>query len=500
MSPSVVHLVVGPQRHGVVRHGLLVADALGQRVLRVERLEPDGPVPAPVPGTDVVHLPFTDRLLAPTAEASADAMERLVTPWLDAGAALSVTLHDLPDVGASALDDRRAAAYVRVLRRARGVVVNSGRELELVRPLLPADGVASVRGIPLPLVPLEADHDDGPADLPEPASQEWARSVVVLGFVFPDRGYEHTLDELPPGAGLVAAGGPAHGHEDLPGRLAAEAAARGRRFTTTGYVPGAALPAVLRAAGVPVAPNRRVAASASVLSWVAQGRRPLVPASPYGLELAARMPGAVTLYEPDEPGALRRAVEAALADPSLTHVASDAGVPTLEEVRAAYDEHLRHCGPPRPTPLGDGRWTVPGNRWDLLDGVAPHRPPSVSVVVPHYGPDGPGGVAQQRLDLVLGALAAQDHDGSLEVVVADDGSPVAPSTAAAGGLPVTVVRQERDGFRAAAARNLGVAASGGEVVLLLDGDTVPEPGVRRRAVPPPRAAPRRARRRPAPAR
>ncbi|GAA1902269.1 glycosyltransferase [Lapillicoccus jejuensis] len=471
-GPRVVHLVVGPERHGVVRHGLLVARTLGHEVVRAEPGE-DLPVRA---GTDVLHVPVTDRLFAPTAEASADELERLVAPWLAAGAALSVTLHDLPDVGASPLDDRRAAAYRRVLRGARGVVVNSLRELELVAPLLPEDGVASLRGLPLPLVPTEADHDDGPSDLPQPSSQEWSRSVVVLGFVFPDRGYEHALRELPPDTGLVAAGGAAAGHEDLPGRLAAEASAAGRRFSTTGYLPGAALPGVLDAAGVPLAPNRRVGASASVLSWVARGRRPLVPASPYGLELAARMPGAVRLYDPDEPGALRRAVAQALEDPSLTRVASLEGVPTLDEVRTGYDEHLRTVAPSRPHPVGGGRWWVPGNRWDLLHDVRPVRPPSVSVVVPHYGPDGPGGTAQRRLDLVLGALAGQDHDGPLEVVVADDGSPVAPGTGAAGDLPVTVVRQERDGFRAAAARNLGVAASSGEVLLLLDGDTVPEPG------------------------
>lgn len=471
-GPRVVHLVVGPERHGVVRHGLLVARALGHEVVRAR----PGDDVVVRPGTDVVHVPVTDRLFAPTAEASADEVERLVAPWRAGGAALSVTLHDLPAVGASALDDRRAAAYRRVLRGARGVVVNSWRELELVRPLLPEGGVASLRGVPLPLVTSEADQDEGAADLPGPPSRDWARSVVVLGFVFPDRGYEHALAELPPGAGLVAAGGPAAGHEDLPERLAQQAEAAGRRFSATGYVAGAALPGVLDAAGVPLAPNRRVGASASVLSWVARGRRPLVPASPYGRELALRMPGAVRLYDPDEPGALRRAVSRALEDPSLTRVASLEGVPTLEGVRAAYDEHLRAVLPPRPHPAGVGRWWVPGNRWDLLDGVRPARPVSVSVVVPHYGPDGPDGLAQRRLDLVLGALAAQDHEGPLEVVVADDGSPVPPDTRAAGDLPVTVVRQERHGFRAAAARNLGVAASGGDVLLLLDGDTVPEPG------------------------
>ena len=50
----------------------------------------------------------------------------------------------------------------------------------------------------------------------------------------------------------------------------------------------------------------------------------------------------------------------------------------------------------RTTPLAlpDGRYAVPGNRWDLLAEVAPSQPPSVSVVVTYF--DG-----QRRLDRML---------------------------------------------------------------------------------------------------
>ena len=41
---------------------------------------------------------------------------------------------------------------------------------------------------------------------------------------------------------------------------------------------------------------------------------------------------------------------------------------------------------------------------------------------------------------------------------------------------VRVVRQPRDGFRAAAARNLGAGHARGRVLCFLDGDTVPEDG------------------------
>ncbi len=93
----------------------------------------------------------------------------------------------------------------------------------------------------------------------------------------------------------------------------------------------------------------------------------------------------------------------------------------------------------------------------------------VSVVIPYYD-------AQQRLDLVLEALGLQTWPaGRLEVVVADDGSP-APPQVGVRRYRTLVVRQPDQGFRAAAARNLGAAASSGDVLCFVDGDTVPGPG------------------------
>lgn len=104
---------------------------------------------------------------------------------------------------------------------------------------------------------------------------------------------------------------------------------------------------------------------------------------------------------------------------------------------------------------------VPHNRWDLLpDG--PVR--SVAVVVTHYE-------QPEQLSRTLAALTEQDVPVA-EVVVADDGSATAPVVPAG----VRVVRQEDLGFRAAAARNLGVAATTSEVLVFLDADTTPEPG------------------------
>lgn len=123
-----------------------------------------------------------------------------------------------------------------------------------------------------------------------------------------------------------------------------------------------------------------------------------------------------------------------------------------------------------PLPLPGGRLAVPANRWDLLDGMEPDPAPSVSVVIAYY--DG-----QRRLDRMLNALAGQTHPlDRLEVIVADDGSPTPPVIPAIPGLRVQIVRQEDRGFRAAAVRNLGAAAAGGDVLCFLDDDTLPEPG------------------------
>ncbi|KAA0919922.1 glycosyltransferase [Dietzia sp. ANT_WB102] len=61
---------------------------------------------------------------------------------------------------------------------------------------------------------------------------------------------------------------------------------------------------------------------------------------------------------------------------------------------------------------------------------------------------------------------------ALRVIVADDGSPTPPVVPP----EVTVVRQDDRGFRASAARHLGAQAGDGDLLLFLDGDTVPAPG------------------------
>ncbi len=451
----VVHVVIGDSEHGVVRHAVSIAEAFGHPVARagtVDRLDLTA-----LDGADIIHIAFTDRLFGAQAEEAAVTFAGLAEEVRTRGAALSVTLHDLP-AGASAWADRRRVAYRAVCAPAAGVVVNSRRELDLVAEL-----VASPRS--LRMIPLPIERVPAPPARPAPDA-----TVVVLGFVFPDRGYEQVIAALPDHTGLLALGRASAGHESLPDELSARAADSGHTFDISGFVPDADLAAQLWSAGVPVAPNRRVAASGSIGTWIGHGRRPLVPDTTYTRELEARAPGTLWRYDPDDPEALRSAIARSMADPSRTWITPGTPIgPDLAEVTAAHRRHWVGCAPARALPVGPSRWIVPGNRWDLVP-TEGRAPAEVSVIVPCYE-------GQDQLDRVLTALTRQTHPADrYEVIVADDGSATAPDLGAAEALNVTLVRQSDQGFRAAAARNLGARAASGEVLLFLDQDTVPEPG------------------------
>lgn len=463
----ILHLVVGPDRHGVVMHSALIASACGQRMIRAETA--DEVRRAHLTGAEVVHVGFTDRIFGNTIEEAVAALSGLAAEVRGAGACLSLTLHDIP-YDESPLQQRRRAGYLKVIALARGIVVNSQVELRLLHDSGPE--VHSLRVVPLPVCPRPpgAGAQPGP-----PLSLCNPAQVAVLGFLYPDRGYEAVIDATPEAGEVLAIGQPARGHQDLPAVYAARADQRGISWRMTGYVPDQELAGILAAAAVPVAPNRRVTASASVNTWNAHGRRVLMPDGPLGRELNRSRPGHVRLYDPDDPAALAAAVADAVVDPVLTYLkGSVSGDATIESVARTYREHLASCRPPRPLVVGAGRVALPGNRWDLVARRRPRSWPGVSVVIPYY-------TEQSRLDLVLTALDQQHYPhGRLEVVVADDGSAEAPKVGAAGGTDVRVVRQEDRGFRAAAARNLGAAAAQGDVLLFLDADTVPGPDYVRR--------------------
>jgi len=85
----------------------------------------------------------------------------------------------------------------------------------------------------------------------------------------------------------------------------------------------------------------------------------------------------------------------------------------------------------------------------------------------------------EHLRLLAAALAVQTRMPD-ELVVADDGSDEATTEAVASflpacGIPSKVVRQEKDGDRRSAARNLAIRAATGEYLLFLDCDMAPLP-------------------------
>ena len=98
--------------------------------------------------------------------------------------------------------------------------------------------------------------------------------------------------------------------------------------------------------------------------------------------------------------------------------------------------------------------------------------PLVSVIIPNYN-------YAKTLRLTLGSVRAQTYP-SLEVIVVDDGS-TDDSVAVAESFGVTVLRTPSNGG-CAAARNLGVQKSKGEILFFLDSDVALEPDAVEQAV------------------
>lgn len=121
--------------------------------------------------------------------------------------------------------------------------------------------------------------------------------------------------------------------------------------------------------------------------------------------------------------------------------------------------------------LSDGvRYWVPHNRWDLAGPPHQDPQPELAIIVAYF----------EQPESLLRMYAALDvarlDPARTEVVVVDDGSSAAPPPPPPA-FPVraTVLRQPDEGCRPGAARNLGAAHTGAEILVFLDSDTLPEP-------------------------
>ena len=311
------HLLLGPETHGVTRYAGDVADAAGAPVARdVAQLAPGQPV----------HLHVTDRLISRDPAAAASAVEALART-----VSLTLTLHDVPQPTDGPVFPARAEAYARMVAASRAWATNSWHEHALVGRWCSPDARGAV--IPLPVLRTGA---------PEVSAVRVVDALVVgvFGFVYPGKGHRQVARAVaalrrggvPARVRVLGAAAPAH--DDEVEELLRTSRARGVPVEVTGRVPDDHLGRALRRVAVPVVAHRNVSASASLNSWIAEGRRPLVRDGAYAREMAELRPGTITLFDDST---LVPRLEAALHRPASTWIApgTDLG-PGLEATAAAY--------------------------------------------------------------------------------------------------------------------------------------------------------------------
>lgn len=320
-APAVHHVVLGDGAPGVT--GVALALSAGRPRTRLPRLrdvgharEARGLLPSP-DAAPLLHLHLTDNLLG------ADPVGALHE--LAAGRRVAVSLHDVPQAAeGEARFRRRSAVYAALCAAADLVAVSSAHE---------RDGLRAIGGRADHVLPLAIDARQVPAAPgPEP-------TVGVLGWLYPGKGHAELaalLAGLHRPTTLVALGAVSAGHEGLDDELAARCAGLGVAFRCTGYLDDMTLLQEAARVAVPVLPHRHVSASASLGSWMAAGRRPIVAAGGYARETADRLPGALCVTDD-----LAAAVDAALDDPDSTVLPAEVPVgPTTTEAAAAQDAVL----------------------------------------------------------------------------------------------------------------------------------------------------------------
>ncbi|ORI16539.1 hypothetical protein [Rhodococcus sp. 1168] len=334
MTGMVCHLAVGPITHGVVRYGEAVYDAARAEGLEHCLIRSSGSEATEVPECVLVHIHVTDRLFGSSPRYALTALQELIAAI---GGPVSVTLHDLPQPSDGPSMSDRVAFYRSVLDLVVGVVVSSEHEAQLLHEFVHPDADSLVE---IAVVPLMIAGPVRPKRVPPTV----ARTVGVLGFLYPGKGHIETMramQTLPTSVGFTALGMPSPGHEYLVDELYTEAAVSGRECLVTGFVDDDELRQRMWEVTVPVAHHRHLSASGSINTWISAGRRPLVPRTRYIEELNRRSPGVLTMYE-NVDGALDAALATATENPADTwthHSVVPSSSPA--EVANTYDAILR---------------------------------------------------------------------------------------------------------------------------------------------------------------
>ena len=359
----------GPDDHGITltaRHIASAAITLGFGGAVLHEAQPDrlmNLVDRLPPSTRLLHLQVNDWLFADAGMDVDHTIATLADRLQRRRVALAMTLHDLPQrSNGDALYRRRCNTYRQMVAASVGVAVSSEHERLLLQEALrhtPAAEVSPVSaggpaGVPLVVIPLPIEPmvTSGPTHgLPTPTLDRTrpgdpvAPTIGIFGYLYPGKGHREVIEALTgmdSGPAVVAIGRASDRHTELLDDLTELAARRGIVFRCTGYVSDADLPGMLRSVTVPLAPHTHISASGSINSWLAAGRRPLVPAGRYVDELERRMPGSMWIYQP---GQLRQSVERAIAQPELTWLPPDLRVePTTRMVAQRYLEWLRSLG------------------------------------------------------------------------------------------------------------------------------------------------------------
>ncbi|MEF2978538.1 hypothetical protein [Subtercola sp. YIM 133946] len=300
-------------------------------------------LPSPVPlSARSAHVHFTDKLFGASPEDAAAQFERLAGRM-----PVTVTLHDVPQPSNGTALARRVAAYLRVVSAARGVVCNSEYERQLLTEHTWPRGGAGVHVIPLPVDPAhQPPRPEGSRPVGAghglPGIPRRRGEVALLGYFYPGKGHAEVVDavsRLRIGLTVTAIGGAAPGHEHDLNAALENAGRAGVDFRATGHLGDDDLLQRCREATVPVAAHQHFSASASINTWLAVGRRPLVPDTAYTREMQRLRPGTLTLYERPQ---LSHAIENAVLDPASTWL--EPGTALGPDSGAVADAYLQWWG------------------------------------------------------------------------------------------------------------------------------------------------------------